>query len=76
MENAKELVNKFEERLEAEVRWQEVIDKRWKMKLNVNVEKLRRSKLPEKYIAKVLFGWEDKKFEDEYLKRLERNWEK
>jgi len=73
LENAKELVNKFEGRLEAEVRWQEVIDKRWKIKLNMNVEKFRRSELPEKYIAKVLFGWEDKKFEDEYLKRLERN---
>ena len=51
----KELVNKFEERLEAEVRWQKGIDKMWKMKLNPNVEEFRRSKLPEKYTIKILF---------------------
>ena len=30
--------------------------------------------LPEKYTAKLLYGWDDKKFEDEYLKKLEKNW--
>ena len=28
----------------------------------------------EKYMAKILFGWDDRKFENKYLKRLERNW--
>jgi len=29
--------------------------KKWKLKLNSNVRKFRRSELPEKYIAKILF---------------------
>ena len=42
----------------------------------MNAEEFRRSELPEKYIVKVLFRQDDKKFEDEYLKRLERNQKK
>jgi len=38
------------------------------------VEEFKGSKLPEKYIAKILFGWDGGKFENEYLKKLERNW--
>jgi len=26
-----------------------------------------------KYMAKLLYGWDDKKFEEEYLRKLERN---
>jgi len=40
------------------------------------MKEYRRSELLGKYIAKILFRWDDKKFEDEYLKKLERNWEK
>jgi len=29
--------------------------------------------LPKKYMAKLLYEWDDKKFEEEYLKKLERN---
>ena len=76
MENTRELVNKFEERLEAEVRRQEGIEERWKIKLNPRADEFKRSKLPEKYIAKLLFGWDDRKFEDEYLKKLEKNWQR
>ena len=36
----------------------------------------RREELPEKYIVKILYRWNDRKFEDEYLKKLERNWQK
>ena len=36
----------------------------------------KRMELPGKYTAKVLYGWDDKKFEEEYLMKLERNWEK
>ena len=32
--------------------------------------------LPGKFTAKVLYGWDDQKFEEEYLKKLERNWRK
>ena len=30
--------------------------------------------LPGKYTAKVLYGWNDKKFEEKYLNKLKRNW--
>ena len=36
----------------------------------------RREELPGKYMAKLLYGWDDKKFEDEYLKKLEKNWKR
>ena len=29
-----------------------------------------------KYTAKLLYGWDDKEFEKEYLKKLEKNWRK
>ena len=29
-----------------------------------------------KYMAKLLYGWDDKRFEKEYLKKLEKNWKK
>ena len=31
-------------------------------------------KLLGKYMAKVLYGWDDQKFEEEYLNKLEGNW--
>ena len=34
----------------------------------------RRGELPEKYIVKMLYGWDNGKFEKEYLRKLERNW--
>jgi len=76
LENARELVDEFEGRLEAEVRRQEEIEERWKVKLNLKANKFRRSELLEKYIVKLLFGWDDKKFKNEYLKKLERNWQR
>ena len=32
--------------------------------------------LPGKYMVKLLYGQDNKKFEDEYLKKLEKNWKK
>jgi len=40
------------------------------------VDEYRRMELPEKYMTRVLYGWDDKKFEEEYLKKLEKNWKK
>ena len=37
-------------------------------------DKYRRMELSGKYMAKLLYGWDDGKFEGEYLKKLERNW--
>ena len=34
----------------------------------------KRMELPEKYTAKVLYRWDDQRFEEEYLKKLEGNW--
>jgi len=30
--------------------------------------------LLEKYMVKLLYRWDDQKFEEEYLNKLERNW--
>ena len=30
--------------------------------------------MPGRFIAKRLFGWSDKKYDEEYWRRLERNW--
>ena len=43
-------------------------------KLKLAKEKnFRRAELPEKYIAKLLYKWEDRRFEEKYLRKLERN---
>ena len=34
----------------------------------------RREELSGKFMARMLYGWNDGKFEEEYLKKLERNW--
>ena len=67
--NAKELVDDFEERMGAKVRQQ--VEER-----KAEREKYRRMKLPGKYIAKLLYGWDNKKFEEEYLEKLEQNWKR
>ena len=46
------------------------------IKLNPEAEEFKREKLLERYIAKLLYGWDDKKFDEEYLKKLEKNWNK
>ena len=74
LENVKELVDKFKGRLIAEIRKQKEIDQRQKVKLNLRAEEYKRIELLGNYMAKLLFGWDDKKFEDKYLKKLERNW--
>jgi len=70
------LVDEFEGRLSTEVRRQKGIEQMWRVKLNPRVNKFRKSELLEKYMAKLLFGWDDKKFKKEYLKKLERNWDR
>ena len=34
----------------------------------------RKEELPGKFTAKMLYGWDNKKFDEEYLRKLERNW--
>jgi len=66
LENTRESVEEFKERMNVEVRRQE--------KLDVAEEKVfRRGELPGKYIARMLYRWDDGKFKKEYLKKLEKN---
>ena len=69
LENAKELVAEFERRMNAEVRRQKKLDL-------AEENGFRRAELPGKYMVRMLYGWDDGKFENEYLKRLKRNWKR
>ena len=56
-----------------EVRRQEKIKQGERIKRNLRAEEYRRSKLPGKYIVKLLYGWDDRKFKEEYLRKSEKN---
>ena len=74
LKNVGEKIEEFEkERFEEEIR-RIRMKKGKEMKLNLEAEEFRRGELPEKYTAKLLYGWDDKKFDEEYLKKLQRNW--
>ena len=64
LKNAEELIEEFEKG-GVEIRRQEKEEDEYK-----------RMELLGKYMAKVLYGWDDKKFEEEYLRKLEKNWKK
>ena len=62
-----EVLEEFERRMSTEVRRQE--------RINMAEEKdFRRGELPGKFIARMLYRWDDGKFKEEYLKKLEKNW--
>ena len=64
LKNAEELIEEFE--------WGEVV-----VRQQVGEdEEYRRMELPGKFTAKVLYGWNDQRFEEEYLNKLEKNWKK
>jgi len=74
LKNAMEKMEEFEKgRFKEEIR-RIRMKKEKEMKLNLEAEEFRRGDLPGKYIVKLLYGWDDKKFDEEYLKKLERNW--
>jgi len=66
LENTKELVTEFEEKINTEVRRQKNLDL-------AEEKNFRRVELPGKYTVKMLYEWDDGKFENEYLKKLEKN---
>jgi len=66
LKNTKEVVAEFEGRMNIEVWWQEKLD-------IVEEKDFRRGELSEKYTVKMLYSWDDGKFEKEYLRKLERN---
>jgi len=63
----KAVLEDFEGRMEAEIRRQEKLDR-------VEEQDFRKGKLPGKFTARMLYRWDDKKFEEENLKKFERNW--
>ena len=69
LKNTSDLVEEFEKEYEREeeeeARWQETEE---------NKRVFSRG-LPGKYMAKILYGWREKKYEQEYWKRLEENWQ-
>ena len=63
------MLEEFEGRMNAEVRRQE--------KLDMAEEKdFRKGELLGKFMVKMLYEWDDGKFEEENLRKLERNWQK
>ena len=66
MENTKKVVVEFERKMNIQVRRQENLD-------IVEKRDFRREELPVKYTVKILYGWDNKKFENKYLKKLEKN---
>jgi len=42
----------------------------------VEEKNVRREELLGKFMAKMLYRWNNGKFEEEYLRKLERNWQK
>ena len=60
-------MEEFEGRMSTKVRRQEKLDK-------MEEKDFRRGELPGKYMVKMLYRWDDGKFEEEYLRKLERNW--
>ena len=69
-----EKVKKFEkERFEEEIR-RIRMKKGKEMRLNLEAEEFKRGELPGRYTVKLLYGQDDKKFNEEYLKKLQRNW--
>jgi len=64
LKNAEELIEEFKQG-EVVVRQQVGEDERY-----------RRMELLGKFTAKVLYRWDDQRFEEEYLNKLEKNWKK
>ena len=69
LKNVEELIEEFEQG-GVEVRQQEKVERK------KEVDEYKRMELPVKYMAKLLYGWDDKEFEEEYLKKLEKNWKR
>ena len=67
MKNTKEALADFEGKME--IKKQEKIEE-------AENRDFRRGELLGKFTAKMLYGWDDGRFEEKYLKKLERNWQR
>jgi len=74
--NIIDLVKEFEKEIrEEEIRWVQIKKEKRKEKvLNPEAKIFKRSELLRKYIVKILFRWDNKNFENKYLKKLEKSW--
>ena len=61
------MLEESEERMDAEIRRQEKLNR-------AEEQDFRRGELLGKFTARMLYRWDNRKFEKEYLKKLERNW--
>ena len=69
LKNIKKTVVEFKGRISTEVKRQE--------KLNlVKKRNFRRKESSRKYIVKMLYQWNNRKFEEKYLRKLEKNQQK
>ena len=65
MKNVMKKIEEFEkERFKEEI-WRIRMKKEKEMKLNPEAEEFRRRELPGRYTVKLLYGWDDKKFDKE-----------
>ena len=65
LKNAEEALADFEGK--TEIRKQEKIEE-------AEDRDFKRGELPGKFTVKMLYGWDDRKFENKYLKKLEKRW--
>jgi len=66
LENAKEVIEEFKKEY-----WRDMED----VRCQEREERIfRREELPERFTIKKLFRWTDKRYDEEYWGRLERNW--
>ena len=68
LKNAKKVVEEFKKEY-----WQDMEDVRRQER---EEETFKRGELPERFTAKKLFGWSDKRYDKEYWGRLEWNWKR
>ena len=76
VENAMDLVEEFEKQIrEKKIRRVHMRkEKRKEKELNLKENIFKRTELLEKYTVRILFGQDNRKFENKYLKKLERSW--
>ena len=66
LENAKEAIEEFEKEY-----WRDMEDVAWQ---EHEEGMFQRKELPGRFTAKKLYGWSDKRYDQEYWGRMEKNW--
>jgi len=66
LENAKEVIEEFEKEYQRDM--EDVAQQ------EREEETIRRRELPGRFMAKKLYGWSDKRYNQEYWGRMEKNW--